>query len=219
MDTKKEKNKSTACVAFSRYARIKRLFDVVLAYLLLLVLYIPMLFIALLIKLTSEGSVIFRQVRIGADGRSFVCYKFRTMRCDAPSNLSTAEFADAESYVTAVGHFLRRTSLDELPQLFNVLCGEMSLVGPRPLIPEERDMHEGRRELGVYAVRPGMTGLAQIMGRDELGDDQKLRYDAEYVSQIGFITDARIILCTVAKVISAEGIKEDRARKRFKRKT
>ena len=219
MDTKREKNESTARCVSSRYAHIKRIFDTVLAYFILLVAYIPMLFIAILIKLTSEGGVIFRQVRIGAGGRRFICYKFRTMRCDAPSNLSTAEFADAESYITPIGRFLRRTSLDELPQLFNVICGEMSLVGPRPLIPEERDMHEKRHELGIYAVRPGMTGLAQIMGRDELEDADKLRYDTEYVSRIGFMTDARIIFCTVAKVISADGIKEDRVRKRLKRKT
>ncbi|MBO5845655.1 MAG: sugar transferase [Clostridia bacterium] len=209
--------------ALWRYTRSKRVLDLLLAYLLLLVAYIPMLIIALLIKLTTDGSVIFRQIRIGAGGKSFVCYKFRTMRCDAPTNLSTAEFADADSYVTSVGRFLRRTSLDELPQLFNVLCGEMSLVGPRPLIPEEAEMHRRRHDLGVYALRPGITGLAQVRGRDEIDDAQKLSYDVEYLLSMGFMTDARILLCTALKVISADGVagktKEDRVRKRLRRKT
>ena len=209
--------------ALWRYTRSKRALDLLLAYLLLLVAYVPMLVIALLIRLTTDGSVIFRQIRIGAGGKSFVCYKFRTMRCDAPTNLSTAEFTDADSYVTSVGRFLRRTSLDELPQLFNVLCGEMSLVGPRPLIPEEAEMHKRRYELGVYALRPGITGLAQVRGRDELDDAQKLSCDVEYLLRMGFMTDARILFCTVLKVISADGVlrkqKEDRARKRLWRKT
>ena len=219
MDTKRDRSKG----AITHYARIKRLLDVIFAYVLLLVVYVPMLIIAILIKLTSEGSVVFRQIRIGAGGRRFVCYKFRTMRTDAPPNLSTSEFTDADSYVTVVGRFLRRTSLDELPQLFNVLCGDMSLVGPRPLIPEESEMHRQRRELGVYNVRPGMTGLAQVMGRDLLDDGEKLHYDAEYASHIGFAIDVRIIFATFGRVLLAQGVraeqKEDRARVRFRRKT
>ena len=223
MVRKKEKRRGDGRGELLRYARPKRAIDLLLAYLLLIVAYVPMLVIALLIRLTTDGSVIFRQIRIGAGGKSFVCYKFRTMRCDAPANLSTAEFTDADSYVTSVGRFLRRTSLDELPQLFNVLCGEMSLVGPRPLIPEEAEMHKRRYDLGVYALRPGITGLAQVRGRDELDDAQKLSYDVEYLLRMGFMTDARILFCTVLKVISADGVlrkpKEDRARKRLWRKT
>ena len=188
------------------YPVLKRLFDVLAAYILLLFLYIPMLIIAALIKLTSRGSVIFRQARVGVGGKLFVCYKFRTMRPDAPPCLSTAEFIDADKYITAVGRFLRRTSLDELPQLFNVLSGDMSLIGPRPLILSESGMHERRRELGVYYVRPGMTGLAQVHGRDMLSDAEKVGYDAEYASKLCFTQDVRILLLTLVRVCSCEGV-------------
>lgn len=190
------------------YLALKRIFDVSAAYILLMILYVPMLFISISIKMTSRGPIIFKQVRIGERGRPFVCYKFRTMSTDAPPNMSTAEFADAERYITAVGGFLRKTSLDELPQLFNVLGGDMSFVGPRPLIPAEKEVHEKRNELGVYEARPGITGLAQIMGRDMLSDGEKVGYDAKYVSNIRFTSDAKIIFRTVFKVCSADGIKK-----------
>ncbi len=188
------------------YPAVKRICDVLAAYILLLFLYIPMLFIAISIKLTSRGSVIFRQVRVGAGGRLFVCYKFRTMRHDAPSQLSTSEFKDSDKYVTAVGRFLRKTSLDELPQLFNVLGGDMSIVGPRPLILSEKEVHARRTELGVYSIRPGITGLAQVCGRDSLSDADKVRYDAEYADKLSFLTDLKIIFLTFFKVCSCEGV-------------
>ena len=184
----------------------KRIFDVVAAYLMLAVAYIPMGIIAIAIKLTSDGTVIFKQTRVGIDGRLFICYKFRTMRSDAPSELSTAEFSDANSSITPVGRFLRRSSLDELPQLFNVLCGDMSLVGPRPLIPKEKEVHRKRAALGVYSVRPGMTGLAQVSGRDMLCDDEKISYDAKYVQDICLLEDTKIILRTLKKIFSSEDI-------------
>lgn len=188
------------------YPVLKRLFDVFAAYILLFFLYVPMLVIAALIKLNSRGGVIFRQARVGVDGKVFVCYKFRTMRTDAPSCLSTAEFKDADRYITAVGRFLRKTSLDELPQLFNVLSGDMSIIGPRPLILSESEMHARRAELGVYSVRPGMTGLAQVCGRDMLSDAEKVGYDSEYVSNLSFIQDIRIVFLTFARVFSCEGV-------------
>ena len=165
-----------------------------------------MLAIALAIKLTTTGSVIFKQTRIGADGKRFVCYKFRTMTPDAPSQLSTAEFTDSALYVTPIGRFLRKTSLDELPQLFNVLSGDMSLVGPRPLIESESDMHRRRAEMGVYSLRPGITGLAQISGRDTICDEEKLRYDAEYLSSLCFSSDMKIIMGTFINLFKADGI-------------
>ncbi|MBQ7383603.1 MAG: sugar transferase [Clostridia bacterium] len=200
----REKEKERRVGGF--YCPIKRLCDLLAAYILLLILYIPMLIIALAIKLTSKGGVIFRQIRVGKDGVRFVCYKFRTMRSDAPSQLSTAEFTDADKYITAVGRFLRKTSLDELPQLFNVLNGDMSIVGPRPLIPSESEVHKRRSELGVYSVRPGITGLAQVCGRDTVSDGEKVRYDAEYTENLGALTDMKIILLTFFKVCSCEGV-------------
>ncbi len=179
---------------YRRYG--KRILDVAAAYVLLTLLYIPMAVIALAVSLSSEGGAIFRQKRVGRDGRVFVLYKFRTMREGAPER-SHAEFKDADSYVTPIGGFLRRTSLDELPQLFNVLNGDMSLVGARPLILGERRMHSERLRRGVYSDRPGMTGLAQSEGRDLLSDSEKLELDVRYHSEMGFLEDVRIMARTL----------------------
>ena len=190
-----------------KYTLLKRVYDIILAYVLLLIFYIPMILISLAIKLVDGGPVIFRQIRVGMDGKRFVCYKFRTMRCDAPNNLSTSDFRDASDYITKIGAFLRRTSLDELPQLFNVLSGDMSLVGPRPLIPNE-DIQTLRKELGVLSVRPGITGLAQICGRDNLWGIRKAECDAIYVSNLSLALDLNILFSTVYRVFSKDGISQ-----------
>lgn len=192
----------------SKYIFLKRFIDITVAYFLLLICYIPMIVIAALIKVFDGGPVIFRQKRIGRDGKVFVCYKFRTMRRDAPSNVSTKDFINAEEYITPLGSFLRKTSLDELPQLFNVLAGDMSIVGPRPLIPNEQDMHGLRKKLGVYTARPGITGLAQVCGRDRLSDDRKAECDAIYVSNMCFSCDLYIIVSTVRGVMKKDGIND-----------
>jgi len=202
------KTKISSPERVSSYPALKRALDIFFSYILLCAAYLPMLFIAVAIKLTSPGKVIFKQIRVGKDGRNFVCYKFRTMREDAPKNMPTSRFSDAERYITPVGRFLRRTSLDELPQLFNVICGDMSLVGPRPLIPEESDIHQKRNELGVYSIRPGITGLAQTHGRDMISDDEKLLYDAEYTKNLSLWHDIKILFLTLIKVFMAEGIKD-----------
>ena len=169
-------------------------------------LALPMLAISLVIALTSRGGVIFRQIRIGKGGESFVCYKFRTMYSHAPSNIPSAALKNAHIYVTKVGRFLRRTSLDELPQLFNVLKGDMSLIGPRPLIAEEETVHRLRMEKGVYNIRPGITGLAQVSGRDLVSDREKAELDIEYLNSVGFVSDMRIFFKTLKRVVSGEGI-------------
>lgn len=189
------------------YDLLKRLFDIVIAYDLLLLSYIPMMIIGIAIRVSCGGPVIFRQIRIGYGGKKFVCYKFRTMSNDAPPSLSTGEFTDAEKYITPIGRFLRRTSLDELPQLFNVLSGEMSIVGPRPLIPQEERMHEIRKAHGVYSVRPGITGLAQVCGRDMLCDERKAECDAVYVMGRGVRSDVNIMMRTVGNVFAGDGIR------------
>ena len=204
----RNKAKTSSSERVSSYPALKRALDIFFSYILLCAAYLPMLFIAVAIKLTSPGKVIFKQIRVGKDGRNFVCYKFRTMREDAPKNMPTSQFCDAERYITPVGRFLRRTSLDELPQLFNVICGDMSLVGPRPLIPEESDIHQKRNELGVYSLRPGITGLAQTHGRDMISDDEKLTYDSEYTKNLCLWQDVKILSCTFIKVFAAEGIKD-----------
>ena len=190
------------------YAGFKRGADLVFAVVLLCFLILPMAIIALVIRLTSEGDAIFRQERLGRNGIPFVCYKFRTMRVEAPRNCPSSEMEDRGRWVTPVGRFLRRSSLDELPQLFNVLKGDMSLVGPRPLIPREKSVHEMRRRYGVDRVRPGLTGLAQIRGRDELDDRKKAAYDARYVRQMGFFTDLRILSRTLLQVSGQRGVRE-----------
>ena len=138
------------------------------------------------------GKVIYQQKRIGRSGRPFKVYKFRTMRADTPE-LSTREFSNAGSYVTRVGRFMRGTSIDELPQLINVLKGNMSLVGPRPLMPRERDVHAKRFFYGLYQVRPGITGMAQTHGRDNMDDDMKVAWDRKYVESISFMTDLKLL--------------------------
>ncbi len=190
------------------YVRGKRMLDVICATALLLILALPMLIIALAVRLTSSGGAIFCQTRIGKDGVPFCCYKFRTMREDAPPSCPTAALTDAERYITPVGRCLRRSSLDELPQLWNVLRGDMSLVGPRPLIPEEEGVHEMRRRAGVDRLRPGITGLAQIRGRDLLGDGEKVRMDACYARRISLRTDLKILLRTVGCVSRGEDVRE-----------
>lgn len=208
MTSEKPQSETHSATRASLYRKFKRFLDIFLSYLLLCAAYLPMLAIALAIKLSSPGKIIFKQIRVGKDGKKFVCYKFRTMREDAPPNTPTSEFSDVEDYITPIGRFLRRTSLDELPQLFNVMCGDMSLVGPRPLIPEEKDMHKKRAELGVYSIRPGITGLAQIRGRDMISDAEKLACDAEYTADLCFSQDVKILFATFIKVFSAEGIKD-----------
>ena len=134
-----------------------------------------------------------------------MCYKFRTMYADTPRNCPAARL-DADKFITPIGKLLRRTSLDELPQLFNVLKGDMSIVGPRPLIIEEVEVHQNREKLGIYALRPGITGLSQIRGRNRLSDSEKVAFDAQYLAEFGVLQDAKIIGATLAKVLSGDGV-------------
>lgn len=189
-----------------RYLIIKRLIDLFIVFFLLIILCIPMILIAITIKFFDKGPVIFKQERIGKNQKKFICYKFRTMRVDAPKYLSTKEFTDSYKYITPIGRFLRRSSLDELPQLFNVLIGNMSIIGPRPLITSEIEIHRLRREYGVYHLKPGITGLAQICGRDKLSDERKAECDAIYAENISFEVDIKIFFATLLRVIKKEDI-------------
>ena len=188
------------------YKIIKRMLDFCVALFLILMLFLPMVIIGACIRLTTKESAIFKQKRVGADGRLFTCYKFRTMYQVAPSELSTAEFVNAESFITPIGKRLRRSSIDELPQLINVLFGSMSLVGPRPLIEREHSAHEMRYGSGASHLRPGITGLAQISGRDMLDDVNKVYYDTEYAFNMSFLLDVRILFATISKALRSEGV-------------
>ena len=197
-------------IRFSRnqliYLKFKGLLDIVCSFCGLVLLTPVFLVIAAAIKIEDpKGCVMYKQERIGRQGRNFPLYKFRSMRMGTPE-LSTHEFNDAGSYVTKVGHFIRHASIDELPQLWNVLIGNMSLVGPRPLLPRERDVHMLRFYYGLYQVRPGITGMAQTNGRDDMNDYDKVRWDRTYVQNISFMTDLKLLVKTFFKVIKKEGV-------------
>ena len=178
-----------------RYLPWKRTGDMVLSALGLILLAVPMGLIALAVKFSApDQPVLFRQTRVGRDERPFVLWKFRSM--------------DAGERITALGRFLRTTSLDELPQLFQVLAGSMSLVGPRPLIPQETHIRALRRAAGAYRLRPGLTGLAQINGRDRLDDVRKAAFDKQYAATFSLALDMRILLATVGKVLRQADIEE-----------
>ena len=188
------------------YPILKRMLDIGLSFLALLVLALPMFFIAIAIKIDDPGSVLFSQKRVGRDGKRFRFYKFRTMRKDTPKYRSTSELENPEQYITRLGRFLRKSSLDELPQLLNVLKGDMSLIGPRPLISDEFEIHQMRMRYGVYNVRPGVTGLAQINGRDLVSPAEKVRWDVKYLENFSLSQDIKILLGTIPKVFGASDI-------------
>lgn len=186
----------------------KRALDVFFAALLLLLLAVPMAIVALVIRLDSPGSVLFTQKRVGLNEKYFTIYKFRTMRTDAPSDLATRLMPGSGEYITRAGRFLRMTSLDELPQLINILKGDMSFVGFRPCLANEEELDRLRVLSGAYEVRPGITGLSQIRGRDELEPDFKAKLDGIYARHVGFDYDLRILTKTFLYVFYAEGYKE-----------
>lgn len=190
----------------------KRIFDVVFALSGLMIAALPMLVCAAAIWLEGGGPVIFRQRRVGSDRRIFICYKFRTMKTNAPPERATAALEHPERYITAVGRLLRRTSLDELPQLFNVLRGDMSLIGPRPVIAAEEELIGLRDSLGVYCIRPGMTGLAQVRGRDSVSILRKAAYDAQYVERMSLAYDLQLLWKTLINVVLCRGVREGSGR-------
>lgn len=189
------------------YLFIKHSFDFIAALILGIVLLVPMMIIAVCIKMNSAGPVFFSQLRIGENGEPFKLYKFRTMDESAPHDLATSQFYDAEKYITTLGLFLRRTSLDELPQLLNVLKGEMSFVGFRPVCITETKLNNLRREYGVFSCRPGITGLAQIRGRDDLHYKEKAKIDAEYAKNRSIKLDLYCLLKTIPVNLSQRGVK------------
>lgn len=200
------------------YRYVKRALDIVLALLGTAVLLAPMLLVLLAVVIDDPGAPMFRQWRIGRDGKRFRILKIRSMRRDMPKYVSTVDVADPDRCITRMGKILRKTSLDEMPQLLNVIKGDMSLIGPRPLIPGERGIHQMRQRFGVYQLRPGITGLAQINGRDNVSPEEKVRWDVRYLENMGFLFDVKIFLRTVLQVLNSEGVVEGRAgRRRFGR--
>ena len=186
----------------------KRLVDLTLSFLGIVVLALPMLIIALCIKLDSPGPVFFKQKRVGIRKTHFNILKFRTMRTDTPHDAPTHELSDPAKWITRTGGFLRKTSLDELPQLFNIFCGHMSIIGPRPALWNQFDLIEERDKYGANDVKPGLTGWAQITGRDELEIPLKARLDGEYVERMGFLFDCKCFFGTITSVLKSDGVVE-----------
>ena len=166
--------------------------------------------VAIAIKLDSKGPVIFKNRRVGKKEKIFYCYKFRSMTTDAPKEMATSQMDDAKSYVTKVGKFIRRTSIDELPQLFNVLIGSMSFIGPRPVVPTELKLIEMRNQLGVYQVKPGISGYAQVYGRDYVYYKNKAIMDSLYVKKRNLWFDFKLCIKTVLCALTREGNKDDK---------
>ena len=166
------------------------------------------LVLILAIKLDSPGPVLFKQTRVGIHKKHFEIYKFRTMRIDTPHDMPTHMLKNPEQYITRVGRFLRKTSLDEIPQLFNILVGDMAIVGPRPALWNQFDLIEERDKYGANDVRPGLTGWAQINGRDELEIEEKARLDGYYVENLSLGLDVKCFLGTVKSVLNREGVVE-----------
>lgn len=186
----------------------KRAIDIILSGAGIVVLSLPMLIIALAIKIDSKGPVLFKQKRVGKDKEHFMILKFRTMRTDTPHDAPTHELSDPKKWITKVGGFLRKTSLDELPQLFNIFAGQMSVIGPRPALWNQFDLIAERDKYGANDVRPGLTGWAQINGRDELEIDVKAKLDGEYIEKISFGFDVKCFFGTIKSVLKSDGVVE-----------
>ncbi|MBR6609588.1 MAG: sugar transferase [Oscillospiraceae bacterium] len=190
------------------YKYFKRFLDIVLSAVGLLVLSPILLIIAVAIKMDSKGPVLFKQKRVAKGKEYFQILKFRTMYADVPKDVPTHLLADPESKITKIGRFLRKSSLDELPQIWNILVGEMSIIGPRPALWNQFDLIAERDKYGANDVRPGLTGLAQVMGRDELPIEVKAKYDGEYAQNVTFANDIKIFFKTITSVLGAKGVKE-----------
>ncbi len=186
----------------------KRLVDMVLSFIGTIVLIPVWLVLAVAIKIDSPGPVFFKQQRIGLHKTIFTIYKYRTMRIDTPKNMPTHLLANPEQWITKVGKFLRKTSLDELPQIFNILAGQMSIIGPRPALWNQEDLIVERDKYHANDVTPGLTGWAQINGRDELEIPVKARLDGEYVERMSFGMDCKCFWRTVISVLKRDGIVE-----------
>ena len=190
------------------YLKIKRVMDLILSILGLLILFPFFIGIMLAIKLDSKGPIFFKQKRIGIHKTYFEILKFRTMKIDTPKDMPTHLLKDPDQYITRVGKFLRKTSLDELPQIINILKGEMSIVGPRPALWNQEDLIRERDKYGANDVVPGLTGWAQINGRDELEIPVKAKLDGVYVKHLSFRMDLICFLRTITSVLKSDGVQE-----------
>ncbi|SNS62500.1 O-antigen biosynthesis protein WbqP [Bacillus sp. OK838] len=190
------------------YLKIKRLIDIVLSLIGLIILSPIFLILILAIKLDSKGPVLFKQKRVGINKTHFNILKFRTMKIDTPKDTPTHLLQNPEQYITKMGKFLRKTSLDELPQILNIFVGNMSIIGPRPALWNQYDLIEERGKYGANDIPPGLTGWAQINGRDEIPIEVKAQLDGEYVEKISFWMDVKCFFGTIVSVVKSDGVVE-----------
>lgn len=186
---------------------LKRLIDIVLSFLGIILLALPMLIIAIAIKIDDPGPVIFKQQRVGKNKKLFRLYKFRSMKVSTP-DLPTHLLQNPEQYISRIGRILRKTSLDELPQIYNIFTGKMSIIGPRPALWNQDDLIAERDKYGANDVKPGLTGWAQINGRDELEIPVKAKLDGEYVEKMSFLFDCKCFFGTIKSVLKSDGVVE-----------
>jgi O-antigen biosynthesis protein WbqP len=185
---------------------MKRFFDLSLVFISVIILFIPVLLIVLAVRLTSKGTVLYWSDRVGRNNNIFRMPKFRSMRSDTP-DVASHLLQEPDAWLTPIGKFLRKSSLDELPQIWSVLKGEMSYVGPRPALYNQADLIALRKEAGIDKLLPGITGWAQINGRDELNIEEKVIFDKEYLNKESILFDLKIILLTIISIIKGSGIK------------
>ncbi len=190
------------------YFAIKRILDIILSIVVLIILCPFLIIFSIIIKVESEGPILFKQKRVGKNKKIFTIYKFRTMRTDTPKDMPTHMLKNAESYITKFGNIMRKTSIDELPQLFNIVKGDMSIIGPRPALWNQDDLIKERDKYNANDIRPGLTGWAQVNGRDELEIPVKAKYDGEYVDKVSLWFDVKIFFKTIINVFKHEGIVE-----------
>lgn len=190
------------------YSTLKRGIDFCLSLLGIIILLPLLVLLIILIKADSPGPVLFKQKRVGIHKKHFNILKFRTMRIDTPKDTPTHMLEDPDKWITKVGKFLRKTSLDELPQILNILIGEMSIIGPRPALWNQYDLIAERDKYGANDIMPGLTGWAQINGRDELPIDVKAKLDGEYVEKMGLTMDTKCFFKTITAVLKSDGVKE-----------
>ena len=190
------------------YQKIKRVIDFILSLTAIIILFPVLLILVMAIKAESRGPIFFKQKRVGIHKSHFMIYKFRTMRIDTPKDVPTHLLKNPDQYITKVGHFLRKTSLDELPQLINIVKGDMAIVGPRPALWNQYDLIAERDKYHANDILPGLTGWAQINGRDELEIPVKAKLDGEYVKKMSFLFDLRCLFGTVFSVLRSDGVVE-----------
>ena len=190
------------------YFWFKRFYDTVLSFIGLIILSPLLIFLAILIKFDSKGPILFKQKRIGRKKKHFYILKFRTMRIDTPKDTPTHMLENPQQWITKVGRFLRKTSLDEIPQIINILKGDMSIIGPRPALWNQYDLMDERDKYGVHKLYPGLTGYAQINGRDELSIPEKAKLDGYYVKHISLWLDIKIFFGTIISIFKSDGVVE-----------